>query len=353
MSAIINALFGGGAAAEGEITSDTNQTAVSSECLQTSAIAGDVQVKSVISSETQTTISSKLNIDALLTQLSTTYIQIDQYSQTKAAQINEQVQKSVAVLLENTRHLQEELLVDANDRHLSIDNEYKIQLQKAIEILDAVKAKALADLEHDLQGKQQVILNEAKKQIDLLNDQANVAKLNVLIEAQEQAKESIVNLANQVVAASQQEAENLLQSTTITIITSQAETAPTIDTPQGETAPTVVTPQVEAVPTIVTPQAETILTVITPQVETVPTVVTPQVEAVPTIVTPQVEPVLTIVTPQVETVPTIITPQAEVAPIIVIEAPAVIVPVEIISNCNAVEAENQPLAPPPSDNTIF
>jgi hypothetical protein len=273
MSAIINVLFGG--SAEGEITPDTNQTAVSSECLQTSVVADDVQVKSVISSETQTTISSKLNIDALLTQLSTTYAQIDQYSQAKTAEINEQIQKSVAVVLENTRHQQEELLVDANDRHLLIDKEYKIQLQKAIEILDAVKAKALADLEHDLQGKQQAILNEAKKQIDLLNDQANAAKLNVLIEAQEQAKESIVNLANQVVAASQQDAENLLQSTTITTITSQAEAASTI-----------VTPQVEAAPTIV------------------------------------------------------------------IEAPAAIVPVEIISNCNTVEIENQPPALS-SDNTAF
>jgi hypothetical protein len=244
MSTIINALFGG--YPEGEqtnMTTDTTQTTVeqsdvSSKYLQTLAVADDVQVKSIISSETETnaTIVSKLNIDALLAQLSTTHAQIDQYSQTKTAEINEQIQKSVAVVLENTRHQQEELLIDANHRHLLIDNEYKIQLQKAIEVLDAVKAKGLADLERDLQEKQQLILNEAKKQIDLLNDQANAAKLNVLIEIQEQAKENIVNLANQVVAASQQEAENLLQSTTITIITSQVQAAPTIVTePQNIT----------------------------------------------------------------------------------------------------------------------
>jgi hypothetical protein len=222
MSAIINALFG--TYPEGE-----QQSAVSSECLHTSAIADDVQVKSVISSETQVNaaINTKLNIDGLLAQLNTTYAQVDQYSQARTAEINEQVQKSIAFVLENTQHQQEELLADANRLHLIIDNDYKSQLQKAVEVLDGVKAKALADLEHDLQGKQQLILNEAKKQIDLLNDQANAAKLNVLVQAQEQAKENIDNLANQVVAIGQQETENLLQSTTTTIITSQAQAAET------------------------------------------------------------------------------------------------------------------------------
>lgn len=240
MSAIINALFGGYPEGEQQTINQTTvqQSTVNNECLQTSVIADDVQVKSVISSETQAnaTISSKLNIDALLAQLSTTHAQIDQYSQAKTAAINEQIQQSIAVVLENTRHQQEELLTDANYRHLLIDNEYKIQLQKAIEVIDAVKAKGLADLEHDLKEKQQLILNEAKKQIDLLNEQANAAKLNVLIEAQEQAKENIDNLAIQVAAAGQQDTENILQSTTITIITSQAQAEQTIVTePQSIT----------------------------------------------------------------------------------------------------------------------
>ncbi len=41
----------------------------------------------------------------------------------------------------------------------------------------------------------------------------------------EQAKETIDNLANQVGAIGQPETENLLQATTATIITSQAQTA--------------------------------------------------------------------------------------------------------------------------------
>jgi hypothetical protein len=126
-------------------------------------------------------------------------------------------------VLANTQRQQEDLLADANRRHLIIDHEYKLQLQKAIEALDAVKATTLSELERDLQGKQQIIMDEAKKQIDLLNEQANAAKLHALVEAQEQAKQDISHLADQVAAIGQQETQNVLQSTTTTVITSEAQ----------------------------------------------------------------------------------------------------------------------------------
>jgi hypothetical protein len=84
MAAIINALFGTYPESEQQnITTDSNQTsAVGGECLHTSAVVDDVQVKSVISSETHAnaTINTKLNIDALLAQLNTTHAQVDQFS---------------------------------------------------------------------------------------------------------------------------------------------------------------------------------------------------------------------------------------------------------------------------------
>lgn len=136
-------------------------------------------------------INTKVDTNALLAQLSTTYSQVDQYYRIKIIQINEQVHKSVAVVLEQTQRQQEELLVDANRHHLIMGNEYKIELRKAIEVLHAVKAKTLVDLEHDVQEKQK---------IDLLNDQANAAKFDVSIQTQEQVKQNIDTLNNQVVA---------------------------------------------------------------------------------------------------------------------------------------------------------
>jgi hypothetical protein len=244
MAAIINALFGTYPEPEQQnITTDSNQTvvqqsAIGNECLHTSAVVDNVHVKSVISSETQANaaINTKLNIDALLAQLNTTHAQVDQYSQSHTAEINEQVQKAILAVLEDTKRQQDELLSDANRRHLIIDNEYSIQLRKAVEALDNVKAQALSSLEHDLHGKQQLIMSEAKKQIDHLNDQANAAKLNILVEAQEQAKLNIDSLTEQAIAVGQHDTENLLQSTTTTVITSQAQAsgavvaAPVIET---------------------------------------------------------------------------------------------------------------------------
>lgn len=64
---------------------------------------------------------------------------------------------------------------------------------------------------------------DAKREIDVLNDQANAAKLHALVEAQEQASKDIAQLADQVAVLGQLDTQNLLQSTTTTIIKSQAQ----------------------------------------------------------------------------------------------------------------------------------
>ncbi|CAF1007611.1 unnamed protein product [Adineta ricciae] len=231
MSAIINALFGSFSSAE-EQSPMTNTSGAVTENIQTSVVADNVQVNSVISSDTQAnaSINTNTNMENLLSQINTTHAQVDEYSRTRVAEINEQVRNSIADVLKNTQRHQEELLTFANQRHLIIDNEYKVQLKRAVQALDAVKAKTLADLERDLQVRQQKILNEAKKQIDLLNNQANADKLNVLIETQLQNKENIQNLTDQVLELNQQQTQHLLESTTTTIITSHAQaTTPPIN----------------------------------------------------------------------------------------------------------------------------
>ena len=99
MAAIINALFGTYPDPELDNTTGTNQTVVqgsniaTTERLHTSAVADDVQVKSVISSESQANaaIKSKLDINNLLSQLGTTHAQVDEYSRSRTAAINDQV----------------------------------------------------------------------------------------------------------------------------------------------------------------------------------------------------------------------------------------------------------------------
>ena len=95
MSAIINALFGTYPDPPPANTSQAvaGQSASSFERIQTSAVGDDVQVRSMISSETlaNAAMNSNLNINGLLAQLSTTHAQVDQYSRTRTAEINEQV----------------------------------------------------------------------------------------------------------------------------------------------------------------------------------------------------------------------------------------------------------------------
>jgi hypothetical protein len=79
---------------------------------------------------------------------------------------------------------------------------------------------------------------DAKREIDVLNDQANAAKLHALVEAQEQGNKDISQIADQVAAMGQLDTQNLLQSTTTTIITSQSQAT-------GNTEAVVVAPVVE------------------------------------------------------------------------------------------------------------
>ncbi len=83
------------------------------------------------------------------------------------------------------------------------------------------------------------MMADAKREIDFLNDQANAAKLHALVEAQGQANKDIDQLADQMAASGQLDTHNLLQSTTTTIITSQAQA--TGNTEASVTAPVVET----------------------------------------------------------------------------------------------------------------
>jgi hypothetical protein len=49
---------------------------------------------------------------------------------------------------------------------------------------------------------------DAKREIDVLNDQANAAKLHALVEAQEQANKDIAQIADQVTASGQLDTQN-------------------------------------------------------------------------------------------------------------------------------------------------
>ena len=116
----------------------------------------------------------------------TTHQQIDEYSRRRTEQISEEVFTNINRVVADTQAQQTALLVDANARTAAIEEEYKLRLQTFLEELDAAKVQNLSVLEKDLNLRQEMILDEAKKSIDNLNAEANRLKEGILREAQVQ-----------------------------------------------------------------------------------------------------------------------------------------------------------------------
>jgi hypothetical protein len=132
--------------------------------------------------------------------LGTTHQQIDEYSRRRTEQISEEVTIAIAKIVADTQAQQGNLLADANVRSAAIEEEYKIKLQHFVEELDTAKAQNLAVLEKDLNLRQELILEQARKRIDDLNEEANRLKMGVLREAQAQANAKVDAITQQVAA---------------------------------------------------------------------------------------------------------------------------------------------------------
>jgi len=192
-----------------------------------SAQAENVHVQSVVQTETQSKVSieNAKKINDLMARLGSTHIQIDEYSRRRTEEISEAVTESIRKVVAETQQHQQQLLADANSRTAEIENEFKNQLQAYIAQLDADKAALLAQLEKELNARQELILETARKRIDDLNEEANRLKMGVLREAQAQSSAQINQITDQVVALGQEDASRRLASTTTTVITTKAAAA--------------------------------------------------------------------------------------------------------------------------------
>jgi len=83
----------------------------------------------------------------------------------------------------------------------------------------------LHNLKKELNARQELILESARKRIDDLNEEANRLKMGVLREAQAQSNAKINQITEQVVALGHEDASRRLASTTTTVITTKAAAA--------------------------------------------------------------------------------------------------------------------------------
>ena len=125
-----------------------------------------------------------------------THLQVDEYSRRRTEEISEAVAESIKKVVADTQLQQQQLLADANLRtsgiydfdlirifeficflFLEIENDFKRKLQEHVAKIDSEKAALLAQLEKELNVRQELILETARKRIDDLNEEANRLKL--------------------------------------------------------------------------------------------------------------------------------------------------------------------------------
>lgn len=158
----------------------------------------------------------------LMSRLGSTHSQIDDYARKRTEEISEAANESIKKIVKETQLHQQQLVTDANLRTAEIENDFKRKLQDCIGELDADKAVKLADLEQNLNIRQEQILESARNRIDGLNEEASRLKMGVLQEAQYQAHTHIDQITEQVAALGHEDASRRLASTTTTVITTKA-----------------------------------------------------------------------------------------------------------------------------------
>jgi len=164
-------------------------------------------------------------ITDLMSRLGSTHLQVDEYSRRRTEEISEAVAESIKKVVSDTQLQQQQLLSDANLRTCAIETDFKRKLQEHVGKLDSEKAILLAQLEKELNVRQELILESARKRIDDLNEEANRLKLGVLKEAQAQSNAQINKITEQVTVLGQEDASRRLASTTTTVITTKAAAA--------------------------------------------------------------------------------------------------------------------------------
>jgi len=188
------------------------------------ARAENVHVQSVVQTETQSKVSmdNAKKMADLMSRLTSTHSQVDEYSRKRTEEISEAVAESIKKIVAETQIHQQQLVADANSRTAEIENDFKLKLQAHVQKLDSEKAGFLAQLEKELNARQEIILESARKRIDDLNEEANRLKMGVLREAQAQANVNVGQITEKVAALGQEDASRRLASTTTTVITTKA-----------------------------------------------------------------------------------------------------------------------------------
>lgn len=204
-------------------TSAVGATARGGNALVESGHSGEVSVQSSVVMDTtqETNTQSPAQIAQLLSRLSSTTSQVDEYSRRQSEAISREANERIQRIIAQTQSAQDLLLKDASARSLEIESEYATKLKAFLQDLDASKAGNLAALEKDLLFQQERLIGGARDEIDQIHQAATAAKIAAMNQANAAVQSDVDQLTAQVKVLGEMEVERRMNSTTTTVITTQ------------------------------------------------------------------------------------------------------------------------------------
>jgi len=184
---------------------------------------GEVSVQSSVTMDTQQSQDPRgaAQIQSLLSKLSTTTSQVDEYSRRADEQISSEANKRIQQIISNTPLQQDNLMRDASSRSLEIEAEYSTKLKAFLQELDASKASNLASLEKDLNYRQEQLLSEARDEMDRIYQDSTQQKMAIMQRANSSMLHDVDSLTTEMKRLGTEEVERRLNSTTTTVIKTQ------------------------------------------------------------------------------------------------------------------------------------
>jgi len=189
-----------------------------------SAKADKVPVKSVLETETRSKVSieNEKKIADLLARLKSTHLKVDEYSRKRTEDTRDDAVELIKKVVEDTKVQQKQLVADANLRTTEIENDFKRKLREHLSKLDVEKAAVLAQLEKELHGRQELILETARKRIDDLDEESRRSKSGLLKDAKGKSSAEVKKITEKA-DLRKEDASRRLQSTTKTVIKTKAD----------------------------------------------------------------------------------------------------------------------------------
>lgn len=177
-------------------------------------------------------VTSHSNIGQVITDLGSAHSANSGWMEAESQKINAWGQQEIQRILAQTKGMEQQLIKQAQEKQIALDNSHKGELAKLVQKLDLQKAAELKELEDALQRQIQGVLTTSKNDINRIETEMNNRKMELLKQSQIKSAKEIDALSNLVVET------KLVPSQTRTVIETNTNTGSVLAVATGGTIAT-------------------------------------------------------------------------------------------------------------------